>query len=145
MDSAKNTLRSIMQAAQRVKDAIAQYSSTTGFMQVGNHSLVQLESDFQTIINASRTILGVLDDQVLHSYYSRDDRLAHWSSSRESRNCLDTLQKMERLLNLDDVPQALPGFAPKMSVYDKDDIHRAVVLFRTHDAYFDFFLATPIS
>ena len=145
MDSAKSTLHSVELATRYIRNAIARYSSTTGLREVRQHSLVQIDSGFQTIIEASCAIIKVLDDPLLRRHYTRDDKkLVNWLSGPEPEICLGTLRGMERLLNIDHEVQEFSGYAPAGSRYQEDNIHKAVVHFDTHKTDFDFLLTTSI-
>jgi hypothetical protein len=144
MDSAKNVLHSIVLATQQVRNATTQYSTTRGVRRVRQHSLVRLESEFQTIANASRAILKVLDDPLLCHHYMLDVRLVDWLSSTEPELCLDALREMGKLLSVEREVQGFSGFTPTGSACEEDNIHAAIVLFHVHKAHFYFLLTTDI-
>jgi hypothetical protein len=144
MDSAKSILHSIVLATQHVQNAVARYSATRDVRQVRQHSLIRLEIEFQTIIDASRAILEVLDDPFLRRHYMLDDRLMDWLSGSEPNMCLNTLREMERLLNIDHEVQAFSGFTPTRTGHQEDDINVAITLFYAHKAHFHFLLMTDI-
>ena len=144
MDYAKNTLRAIVLATEHIRNATSRYSTTRCVGKVGQHSLIRLESDFQAIIDASRAILEVFDNPLLRRHYMLDDRLVDWLSGPEPKLCLDTLQGMEGLLSIDHEVQIFSGFTPTRSGYQEDSIHRAIVLFHTHNVHFHFLLTTNI-
>ena len=144
MDSAKSILHSIVLSTQHVRSAIARYSTTRGVRQVRQHSLVRLESEFQTIIDASSAILKVFDDPLLRRHYMLDDRLVDWLSGPEPDISLNALREMERLLNIDHEVQVFSGFIPTRNGYQEDDISVAIALFYSHKAHFHFLLTTDI-
>ena len=144
MDSAKSTLRSIVLATEHIRNTTTQYSTTRRIRNVRQHSLIRLESDFQAIIDASRAILAVFDNPLLRRHYMLDDRLVDWLSGPEPEMCLDALRGMEGLLNIDHEVQAFSGFTPTRSGCQEDNIHRAIVLFHTHNVHFHFLLTTNI-
>ncbi|KAF8548194.1 hypothetical protein OG21DRAFT_791341 [Imleria badia] len=144
MDSAKSIVRTIVLATLHVQNAIARYSTTRGVRQVRQHSLIQLELEFQTIVDASRAIIEVFDDPLLCRHYMLDDRLVDWLSGPKPETCLDALKEMERLLNIDHEVQAFSGFTPMRTGYQEDDINMAITLFYAHKAHFHFLLTTDI-
>ena len=144
MDSAKSILHSIVLSTQHVRSAIARYSTARGVRQVRQHSLIRLEFEFQTIVDASRAILEVFDDPSLRRHYMLDDRLMDWLSGPEPDKCLNTLKEMEILLNIDHEVQVFSGFTPTRTGYQEDDINVAIVLFYAHKAHFHFLLTTDI-
>ncbi|KAF8552326.1 hypothetical protein OG21DRAFT_151486 [Imleria badia] len=144
MDSAKTILHLIELAAQQVRNATARYSTTKGVRKVRQHSLIRLESEFQTIANASRAIIKVLNDPLLSRDYLLDDRLVEWLSGTEPETCLDALSEMGKLLSIEREVQAFSGITPTRSACEEDDIHAAIVLFHSHNAHFHFLLATDI-
>ena len=144
MDSAKSVLHSIVLATQHVRNATTLYSTTRGVRQVGQHSLIRLELEFQKIAHASRAILQVFDNPSLWDQYMFDDRLIDWLSGVEPETCLETLTEMVKLLNIDHEVQAFSGFNPTRSGRQEDDINTAVGLFYTHKAHFHFLLTTDI-
>ena len=144
MDSAKSVLQSILLATQRVRNATTRYSTTTGVRQVGQHSLVRLELEFQTIADASSAFLQVFDNPLLRRQYMLDDRLMDWLSGPEPETCLETLIEMKKLLNTVHEVQAFSGFTPTRSRFQEDDINTAIVLFYTQKAHFHFLLTTDI-
>ena len=134
MDSAKNTLRSIVLATEHIRNTTTRYSTTRCVRKVQQYSLIRLEPDIQAIIDASRAILEVFDNLLLRRHYMLDDRLVGWLSGPEPEMCLDTLRGMERLLNIDHEVQAFSGFMLTRPRYQEDtNIHRAIVLFHTHN------------
>ena len=144
MESAKSILHSIVLATQHVQNAIARYSTTRGIRQVGQHSLIRLEIEFQTIINASRAILEVLHEPLPRRHYMLDHRLMDWLSGPEPDMCLNALREMERLLNIDHEVQVFSGFTPTRTGYQEDEINVAITLFYAHTAHFHFLLTTDI-
>ena len=144
MDSAKSILHSIVLATQHVRNAVARYSTTRGVRQVRQHSLIRLELEFQTIVDASRAILEALDDPFLRRCHILDDRLMDWLSGLEPETCLNTLKEMERLLNIDHEVQVFSGFTPTRTGYREDDISLAITRFYAHKANFHFLLETDI-
>ena len=93
-----------------------------------DNTLIRLESDFQTIIDASRAILEVFDNPLLRRHYMLDDRLVDQLSSPEPEVCLDTLRGMEKLLNIEHEAQAFSGFTPTSTGYQEDSIHMAIIV-----------------
>ena len=145
MESAKSISHSIVLATQHIRNAIARYSTASGVRQVRQHSLIRLELEFQTIIDASCAILEVFDDPLLRRHYMLDDRLMDWLSGPEPETCLAALKEMERLLNIDHELQAFSGFTPTRTGYKlEDDINMAITLFYAHKAQFHFLLTTDI-
>lgn len=144
MDSAKSILRSIVPAAEHIRNTTARYSTTRRVRKVGQHFLIRLESDFQVIIDASRAILEVLDDSFLRRHYMLDDRLVNWLSGPEPEMCLDTLRGMERLLNIDHEVQVSPEFAQTGFGWQEDKIRTAIMLFHANQTHFHFLLTTTI-
>ncbi|KAI9566724.1 ankyrin repeat-containing domain protein [Boletus coccyginus] len=144
MDSAKSVLHSILLATQHVRNAIARYSTARGVRQVRQHSLVRFELEFQTIVDASRAILEAFDDPFLRRRYILDDRLMDWLSGPEPETCLDTLNEMERLLNIDHEVHVFSGFTPTRTGYQEDDISLAITRFYAHKAHFHFLLVPDI-
>ena len=144
MDSAKSILHSIVLATQHIRNAITRYSTTRGVRQVRQHSLIRLEFEFQTVIDASRAILEVFDDPLLRRHYMLDDRLVDWLSGLEPEMCLNTLREMERSLNIDHEVQVFSGFTPTRTGYQEDDINVVIALLYAHKAHFHFLLTTDI-
>ncbi|KAF8427221.1 hypothetical protein L210DRAFT_3652657 [Boletus edulis BED1] len=147
MDSVKSVLRSIVSATQHVQNAIAQYSTARGLRKTQQYSFVRLESEFQSISDTSRAILEVLDNPLLRRHYLLDDRLVDWLSDSEPETCLDTLKRMEGLLNIDhDDVQVFSGFTPttRRTGHGEDGINLAITLFYTRKAHFHFLLTTDI-
>lgn len=144
MDSAKSVLHSIVLATQFVRNTIARYSTTKGVRKVREHSLIRLESEFQAIVDASRAILEVLDDPLLRRHYMLDDRLVDWLSGSEPEMCLETLKRMEKLLNIDPEIHVFSGFTPTRTGCQEDDVNVAIALFYTDKAHFHFLLTTDI-
>lgn len=144
MDSAKTVLHSIELATQQVRSATARYSTTKKVRKVRQHSLIRLEFEFQTIANASRAILKVLDDPLLCRHYMLDDRLVDWLSGTEPETCLDVLIEMAKLLSIEREVQIFSGITPPSSACEEDDINAAIVLFHSHKAHFHFLLTMDI-
>lgn len=143
MDSAKNVLRLIELATQQVQNATTQYSSIRGTRTVRQHSLIQLEFQFQKIANASRAIQKVLEDVLLYHDYL-DGRLVDWLSGTEPETCLNALREMDKLFGVGREVQVFSGFPPTRSACEEDSIHAAIVLFHAHDTHFHFLLTTDI-
>lgn len=148
MDTAKNIsiLRSIVQVTQVVQNATARrrYSNTRGIRQLRRHSLVRLESDFQTIVNATLAILKVLDDPLLRSHYMFDDRLKDWLLSTEPKTCLDALKEMAKPFTIGRGARAFANVIPARSTCEEDDVNAAIVLFQAHRGHFHFLLTTDV-
>jgi len=143
MDSAKNVLHSIVLATQQVRNVTTQYSTVRGARKVRQHSLIRLESEFQTITNASQAILRVLEDPLLCHHYMLDDRLVDWLSSAEPETCMDALREMGKLLGVGREVQGFSGFTTRPAC-EEDSLHAAIVLFHAHNAHFHFLLTTDI-
>ncbi|KAI9566735.1 hypothetical protein HD554DRAFT_1091218 [Boletus coccyginus] len=143
MDSAKSILHSIVLATQHVRNTISRYSTTRGVRQVGRHSLIRFELEFQTIVDASRAILEAFDNPLLRRHIL-DDRLMDWLSGPEPETCLDTLSEIERLLNIDHEVQVFSGFTPTRIGYQEGDVSLAITRFYARKAHFHFLLATDI-
>lgn len=146
MDSAKSVLQSIVLATQQVRHATSRYSITRGVRQVRQHSLIRLESEFQTIVDASQAILEILDNPRLCRHYMLDDRLVEWLSNAEPETCLDTLREMEKTLNIrvDHEVQIFSEITPTRYACEEDDINAAIMVFYAHKAHFHFWLTADV-
>lgn len=144
MDSAKNVLHSIVLATQHVRSAAARYSTIRGVRRVRQYSLIRLESELQTITNASQAILKILDDTLLCRDYMLDDRLVDWLSDAEPETCLVALREMRKLLKTERDVQGFSGITPTTSACEENDLNAAIVLFHAHKAHFHFLLTTDI-
>lgn len=143
MDSVKSIVHSIVLATQHVRIALARHPTTTkDVRQVQQHTLVVLNLELQTIADASRAILEVSDNPCRRDML--DDRLRGWLCGSEPQTCLNALQEMRKLLNIDREVQPFSGFTSTGSGHQEDNINMAIGLFDTHRAYFHFLLTTDI-
>jgi hypothetical protein len=129
MDSAKSILRSLVLSTQNIQKAISKYSTETGVRRVQQHSLIQLESEFETIIEVSRAMIEALSKPRLRRRFMLDVHSTNWLSNTKPEACLDTLRKMGDLLG---------------SEREVSSLNAAIELYLDQKAHFDLLLTTDI-
>ncbi|KAF8135794.1 hypothetical protein EV363DRAFT_1551923, partial [Boletus edulis] len=144
MERSRKIFRKIVSAARQVVTIANDYADRQDSNKVSRYHF-QLEDDMQRISVTCECLTGVLDKPLSERGPLVDVRIQDWISTDEPQECLDTLSRMERLLQRD-----APSRTPSMSLTGRglnvmqDKIKEAIDLFNSCKGCFHFLFSTEI-
>lgn len=135
MDSAQKTLTAIVSVSQRLGNTLDRH--------VGRKTVES--SHLDKIAVGSRAVLEALNKTFLLKDGDADDRLVDWLNHKEPQACLQTLNKMEEILNKKVEYSVKSLFrAPRSTTQTQDKVGEAIRLFQMRRSYFHFLLTAGI-
>lgn len=146
MERSRKIFLEISFASHKVTTAANKYADWKGLPSV-SRSHFQLEADMQRISVASDTLADNLGKASLPDNAALDIRLQDWLSGDEPGVCLETLSRMERLLQPEGKTSSLKTIFSRRrgtscAVSTQDKIKEAVDLFGSRKACFHFLVTT---
>ncbi|KAF8441584.1 hypothetical protein L210DRAFT_2081228 [Boletus edulis BED1] len=144
MERSRKIFRKIVSAARQVVTIANDYADRQDSNKVSRYHF-QLEDDMQRISVTCECLTGVLDKPLSERGPLVDVRIQDWISTDEPQECLDTLSRMERLLQRD-APSRMPSMSRtgRGSNVMQDKIKEAIDLFNSCKGCFHFLFSTEI-